>query len=137
MNKKTIASWCLYDFANSIYVAVIPATIWQVYYINAIVGNSDGQGDWWWGRALSVSMALVALSSPMMGAVADYAGVRKKLLIVWLVEIGSPGSPVAMVIPPEISSLNLALAFRRRRKRSRWRLGGAGLVSAPPPKKGS
>ena len=33
MNRKSIASWCLYDFANSIYVAVVPATIWAAYYL--------------------------------------------------------------------------------------------------------
>jgi hypothetical protein len=37
-NRKTVVSWCLYDFANSFYV-VLPAVIWQVYYKREIVGN--------------------------------------------------------------------------------------------------
>ncbi len=79
MDRKTIASWCLYDFANSFY-AVLPAVLWTVYYRERIVGNEQGQGDLWWGYAISGSMLIVALSSPPMGAVADYAGVRKRLL---------------------------------------------------------
>lgn len=79
MNRRTIASWCLYDFANSFY-AVLPAVLWTVYYRDRIVGNATGQGDLWWGYAISGSMLIVALTSPPMGAVADYAGVRKRLL---------------------------------------------------------
>jgi UMF1 family MFS transporter len=82
LNKRTIVSWCLYDFANSFYV-VLPAVVWQVYFQNVIVGNADGQGDLWWGRIISASMLTVAITSPMMGAVADFAGRRKELLIAY------------------------------------------------------
>ncbi len=83
MDRRQILSWCLYDFANSSYSAVIAAVIFQVYYINAIVGNADGSGDLWWGRAISLSMLAVSLSSPFLGGIADYAGSRKRLLAVY------------------------------------------------------
>jgi UMF1 family MFS transporter len=85
VNRKAVAGWCLYDFANSIYAAVIPATIWSAYYANRIVGNQAGQGDLWWGRAVSLAMLLVAFTSPPMGALGDFAGARKKLLIAYTV----------------------------------------------------
>lgn len=80
MNKK-ILSWCLFDFANSSYSAVIASVIFPVYYANMIVGNETGLGDLWWGRAIAVSMAVVAISSPFLGGIADYARIRKRLLI--------------------------------------------------------
>ena len=83
MNKKQIISWCLFDFANSSYSAVIAAVIFQVYYINVIVGNNEGRGDLWWGRAISLSMLLVSLTSPFLGGIADYAGRRKLLLAIY------------------------------------------------------
>jgi UMF1 family MFS transporter len=82
MNKK-IFSWCLFDFAGSSYSSIIAAVIFPVYYTNFIVGNASGQGDIWWGRAISVSMAVVAVSSPFMGGIADYARIRKKLLFAY------------------------------------------------------
>lgn len=85
MNKKQVISWCFFDFANSSYSAVITAVIFQVYYINGIVGNTDGQGDLWWGRAISLSMLVVSLTSPFLGGIADYAGRRKQLLAVYTV----------------------------------------------------
>ncbi len=80
MNRKQVMSWCLFDFANSSYSAVIAAVVFQVYYINVIVGNSTGKGDLWWGRAISLSMLVVSFSSPFLGGIADYAGLRKRLL---------------------------------------------------------
>jgi UMF1 family MFS transporter len=79
---RTIISWCLYDFANSFYV-VLPAVVWQIYYQQGIVGNADGRGDLWWGRIISLSMLIVAVTSPMMGAIANFAGARKRLLIAY------------------------------------------------------
>lgn len=79
MNKK-ILSWCLFDFANSSYSAVIAAVIFPVYYTTVIVGGEIGEGDLWWGKAIALSMAIVAIISPFLGGIADYAKMRKKLL---------------------------------------------------------
>ena len=78
-----MVSWCLYDFANSFYAAVIIATVWAAYYANEIVGNQAGAGDLWWGRAVSASMLAVAVTSPIAGALADFAALRKKFLIAY------------------------------------------------------
>lgn len=82
-NRRQIISWCLFDFANSSYSAVIAAVIFPVFYVSSIVGNASGQGDVWWGRAISISMAIVALSSPLLGGIADYSGGRKRLLFIY------------------------------------------------------
>ena len=82
-DRRAVAAWALYDFANSAYAAVIVATIYAAYYALAVVGNERGEGDLWWGRVVSISMATVALTSPVMGAIADHVGLRKRLLFVY------------------------------------------------------
>jgi len=82
-NRRQIISWCLFDFANSSYSAVISAVIFPVYYATQIVGNDNGLGDLWWGRAVSLSMAVIAVTSPFMGGIADYGGIRKRLLFAY------------------------------------------------------
>ena len=62
--RRRILAWCLYDFANSAYSAVIVATVFAVYYVSHIVGNEHGLGDLWWGRAISGSLLLVVLTTP-------------------------------------------------------------------------
>ena len=81
MNVRAIVAWTLYDFANSAFAAVIFATIYAAYYALGVVGNEGGAGDLWWGRVVSVSMGLVALTSPFLGGVADRAGIRRPLFI--------------------------------------------------------
>lgn len=83
LNKRHIISWTLFDFANSSYSAVIASVVFPVYYVNVIVGNNNGLGDIWWGRAISASMAIVALSSPFLGGIADYSGLRKRLFFIY------------------------------------------------------
>jgi len=81
VNVRAIAAWTLYDFANSSFAAVVFATIYAAYYAMSVVGNATGAGDLWWGRVISVSMAVVAVSSPLLGGVADRAGIRRPLFI--------------------------------------------------------
>ncbi len=83
LNRSQVAAWVFYDFANSVYPAVITATVYSVYYATYIVGNESGLGDLWWGRVMSVSMLFVALSSPLLGHIADSAGIRKKMLFAY------------------------------------------------------
>lgn len=78
---RAVVAWTLYDFANSAFVAVIPATVYSKYYALAVVGNERGEGDFAWGLAVTTSMALVAVSAPPLGAIADHAGVRKRFLL--------------------------------------------------------
>jgi UMF1 family MFS transporter len=81
MNVRAVVAWALYDFANSAFAAVILATIYAAYYALGVVGNQRGEGDLWWGRVVSVSMAAVAVSAPFLGGLADRAGIRRPLLI--------------------------------------------------------
>lgn len=62
---------------------MISAVVFPVYYVSAIVGNEAGLGDLWWGRAISASMAFVAVTSPFLGGIADYSGRRKRLLLIY------------------------------------------------------
>lgn len=77
-DKRTVRAWILYDFANSIFPAVVTTAVFPLFYVNVIVADDAGLGDLWWGRAVSLSALLVAFTSPLLGAIADRSGVRKK-----------------------------------------------------------
>jgi UMF1 family MFS transporter len=99
MNRRAVVAWTLYDFANSAYAAVIMATIYAAYYALAVVGNERGDGDLWWGRVVSVSMAIVAVTSPFLGGLADRAGLRRSLFIGFTVLSVSATALMATVHP--------------------------------------
>jgi len=84
VDKKQVGAWVLFDFANSVFPAVIVSVVFQRFYVQLVVGNELGRGAAWWGAGLSTSALIVALSAPVLGAVADRAGVRKRFLAAYV-----------------------------------------------------
>ena len=80
MDKKQVGAWVMFDFANSVYPAVIVSVVFQIFFIETVVGNEAGEGDALWGWAVSLSALIVALSAPVLGAIADRAGARKRFM---------------------------------------------------------
>jgi UMF1 family MFS transporter len=77
-DKRTVRAWILYDFANSIFPAVMTTAVFPLFYVNIIVADDGGLGEFWWGRAVAVSALVVAFASPLLGAIADRTGLRKR-----------------------------------------------------------
>ncbi|OPX24322.1 MAG: MFS transporter [Candidatus Cloacimonas sp. 4484_140] len=80
--KKNILGWLSYDFANSSFTTVIVTVVYSVYFKSVVVGK-EGIGDSLWGLSVSLSMLIVALISPILGAIADYTRSKKKFLFVF------------------------------------------------------
>ena len=85
--KREIFSWAMYDFANSAFATTVLAVVFGVYFATVVVGNKGASilgfnvpGDALWGYMVSVSMFLVCLSGPVLGAIADFSRTKKKFL---------------------------------------------------------
>ncbi len=89
--RKEIFAWTLYDFANTSYSVIVVTVVYAIYYKQYIVGNftialgpwTRNPGDFLWGLGGSFSMSLVALSAPIMGAVADYSNRKKQFMLIY------------------------------------------------------
>ncbi len=73
---SAIAAWCLYDWANTAFGSVIVTFIFAVYFtqqvaVDAVTGTAQ------WNYATGAAGIVVALLSPMLGAIADHSGARK------------------------------------------------------------
>ncbi|MDO9577155.1 MAG: MFS transporter [Candidatus Cloacimonadales bacterium] len=77
--NKNIFGWIMYDFANSSFTTIIVTVIYSVYFKDVVV-NQGEYGTALWGRAISISMLLVAISAPIFGAVADFSRAKKRFL---------------------------------------------------------
>lgn len=82
--RRQVRSWVLFDFANSIYPAVIVTAVYSAFYVSTVVGGEGGEGELWWGSAVSLSALVVALSAPLLGAIADRSGLRKRFMAVYV-----------------------------------------------------
>jgi UMF1 family MFS transporter len=79
--RKSVFAWCLFDFANSSYTTLIITVAFPIYFIKAVEASSNGSGDRLWGLANFIAMAIVVLTAPLLGAVADFSGKKKLFLI--------------------------------------------------------
>ena len=77
--KARIFSWLLFDFANTSFSVMMVTFAFPLYFKN-IICQGEPRGDALWGASVSISMLLVALISPVLGAEADYSGRRKRFL---------------------------------------------------------
>ncbi len=81
MNKKAIHSWVMYDWANSAYATIIMAAVMPIFYSEVAGRNLDSTvSTAYWGYTQSLSLILVVLVSPVLGAIADSINGKKKFL---------------------------------------------------------
>jgi len=71
----------MYDFGNSAYAAVVLLAVYSAYFKSEVVGGA--QGSFLWGLSVGIAMLVVALLSPILGAIADYAGTKKRFLFLF------------------------------------------------------
>lgn len=81
-NRFKIFIWTLFDFANTSFSVLILTTVYSVYFREVVTANSE-IGDFLWGVAFSISMLVVALISPFLGAIADYSSNKKFFLLIF------------------------------------------------------
>ncbi len=75
-------AWAMYDWANSAYAAVISTFVFSTYFTKAVAENPIA-GTEMWGYAISASSLCVAVSAPILGAIADRTGRRKPWIFVF------------------------------------------------------
>ncbi len=74
--RPALIAWCLYDWANSAFPAVIVTFVFAAYFAKAVAVD-EITGTSQWAYAMSASALAVALAGPILGAVADRTGRRK------------------------------------------------------------
>lgn len=85
-DKKTILAWVMYDWANSVYILVITSAIFPAYYNQVTRLNGSGVVDFFgipmentalYSINMGVAFGIVALISPLLSSISDYAGNQK------------------------------------------------------------
>ncbi|MGD2103854.1 MAG: MFS transporter [Anaerolineae bacterium] len=74
-------AWYLYDFGNSAYAAVVLLAVYSAYFKGTVVGGAEGSR--LWGIAVGIAMLVVAVTSPILGTLADFSGAKKRFLLLY------------------------------------------------------
>ena len=92
--RKVIRAWCMYDWANSSFATSGVAAIFPVYFVflfKEALGDEEiflgitFTGSSLWSLGIALSTAIVALSSPLLGVMADRIPIKKILLWVYTI----------------------------------------------------
>lgn len=84
-DKRAVRAWMMYDWANSAYATTMVAAVLPIFFVSvpgAAVGNDAALS--YWAYTQSAAMLLLVVLSPILGAVADVSGLKKKLLALFM-----------------------------------------------------
>jgi UMF1 family MFS transporter len=78
-------AWAWYDWANSVYFTTVVTAVFPSFYATyAAAGLEPAQATARFGMITTVSVLVVAIISPVLGALADYSGIKKTLLALFM-----------------------------------------------------
>ena len=79
--RRAVLSWALYDWANSSFATTVMAgffpLLFKDYWCRGLAATAS---TFWLGVTVSLSSLVVALVAPVLGAMADRGGTRKRAL---------------------------------------------------------
>jgi MFS family permease len=79
-SRLGLASWCLYDWANSAFPTIVTTFVFSVYFTRAVADNPvDGAVQW--SHSVTAAALAVVLGAPALGAIADGLGRRTPWLL--------------------------------------------------------
>ena len=107
--RKAVWGWMFFDWASQPYYTLILTFVFGPYFASEVAAN-PAKGQAVWGFAIAVGSIIVALTAPVLGAVADASGPRKPWVLAFsaLYVVGAAGLWGAA---PGLADLAMPLAF--------------------------
>lgn len=108
MKKGPVIAWSLFDFANSAFTTIIVTFVFAAYFAQGVAGDANTGGGQW-SLAMGLAGLIIAVVSPIAGAIADQTGRRKPWLagvsvicviataLLWFVKPEAGDVPFALV----------------------------------------
>jgi UMF1 family MFS transporter len=86
LGRPDLRAWAMYDWANSAVQTTIIAAVFPIYFHNVVaaeLGDALATSRFAW--ATTIAIIIVAVIAPLLGAIADFAAMKKKMLAAFLV----------------------------------------------------
>ncbi len=109
-NKRAIAAWCLYDWANSAFTTLVVTFVYATYFTKTFAADED-VGTALWSRGIVVSSLLIAMLSPILGALADRGGTRRRDLLLSTLACVAATAALTFVRPDQDNAVLWALSL--------------------------
>ena len=106
---KAIIAFCLYDFANSAFTTIVVTFVFATYFTTAIAADPTSGGAQW-SFAMALAGSIIAVLSPIFGAIADQTG-RRKIWVLVISLICAVATALLWYARPNPDGVTWALTF--------------------------
>ena len=106
---RQMAAWAVFDWASSPFFAVVITFVFATY-VTTVVAPNEIEGTAEWSRMTVIAALLIAVTSPVLGAIADAGGPRKPWLMVFML-LSCAATACLWFVAPEHDYLFMALAL--------------------------
>jgi UMF1 family MFS transporter len=107
-HRRAVRSWISYDWAISAFNTLVGTFIYNTYFVRSFAANEDA-GTALWARGVIASALLVALLSPIVGAIADKSGRRRQYFILMTLACAAATALLTFVTPGQSHAVLKAL----------------------------
>ena len=81
--SKEERSWIMYDWADSAFATIMMAAVFPVFFVG-MAGGEGTPGSAWWAIGMVITQIILGVSAPVLGAIIDYKGFKKRLFVIFL-----------------------------------------------------
>lgn len=106
-SRRGIWGWMLFDWAQQPFHTLIITFVFAPYFAAAVAPDA-ARGQELWGYATGIGGLMIALSSPVLGAIADASGPRKPWIFVFSI-VGVIGCWMLWFAVPGMDNLTFVL----------------------------
>ena len=85
LGTRELRAWAMYDWANSAFQTTIVAAVFPIYFHRVVAADLPGAtatSRFAW--ATTIAILIVAIVAPLLGAIADYAALKKRMLAAFM-----------------------------------------------------
>jgi UMF1 family MFS transporter len=81
LDRPELRAWAMYDFGNSAFMTIIITAIFPIYYSRvASAGIANETAEFRFSMATTGAMIVIAILAPILGALADFSPIKKKMI---------------------------------------------------------
>lgn len=86
LDRPELRAWAMYDWATSAMQTTIMVAVFPIYFVKvAGAGLAESGATQRLATVNTLALVVIAVLSPILGAISDYGGIKKRLLAVFMV----------------------------------------------------
>ncbi len=84
LDRRELRAWAAYDWANSAFITVVVSAVFPVFFAKVAASGLDAsEATRRFTIATTIALSIAAIMAPILGALADRAPIKKRLLFIF------------------------------------------------------